>query len=179
VSQEADTIQLLRLARDGQREAFEQIVKIYEQRCFALAYRVVGEYNAALDVCQDSFIQAFRQLAKLRDMSRFSSWLMRIVINQGRSYLRQNRARKKATSQISHLALAGRESDGISWELREALDKAVRELPDNYRIVFVLFVLNGFSHSEIAEILKKPVKTVRWRLHQARKILRNKLEKHL
>lgn len=179
MSQEADTIQLLRLAMDGQRDAFEQLVKLHERKCFALAFRIVGEYNAALDVCQDSFVQAFRQLAKLKKPSRFEAWLARIVINRGRSYLRQNRARAKALADAPRIKSADKGSDGISWEVREALDEAVRELPDRYRTVFVLYTLNGFNHAQIAEILNKPVKTVRWRLHQARKLLRAKLDKHL
>jgi len=164
---------------DGQRDAFEQLIKLHERKCFALAFRIVGEYNAALDVCQDSFVQAFRQLAKLKNPSRFEAWLTKIVVNRGRSFLRQNRAQAKAMAEAPRLKSADKGDDGVSWEVREALDKAVRELPSRYRTVFVLYTLNGFSHAQIAEILNKPVKTVRWRLHRARKLLRNKLEKHL
>ena len=175
-----DTEQLLRLAIDGQREAFAQIIKLYERRCFAVAYRVTGDQDAALDICQDSFIQAFRQLARLREPSKFGAWLTRIVLNRARSYLRRQRAAQRRLSEATpRFAVAEATDPGASQELREALEEGIRNLPRRYREVLVLYAGDGCSHAQIAEGLGKPVKTIRWRLHHARNLLRKKLAQYL
>jgi len=176
---EKDTKQLLRLARDGQREAFSQLIKQYDRRCFALAYRLVGEYNAALDICQDSFVQAFRQLAKLRDPSKFEAWLTRIVLNRARTHLRQSRVRARVLRELPGVKDTKQPDHTTGADLREELGKAVEELSPRYKEVIVLYALNGYTHEKIAKILGKPLKTIRWRLHQARKLLRKKMSRFL
>ena len=175
---EGDMEQLLRLAMDGQPEAFSQILKLHERRCFALAFRITGDYNAALDICQDSFVQAFRQMAKLREPSKFGSWLTRITLNRSRTYMkRTRRISQKLAESSPRLAVKAEADPAVNWELREALDEAVRNLPQRYREVLVLYVVDGCSHAQISEIMGKPVKTIRWRLHYARNLLRKKLAK--
>jgi RNA polymerase sigma-70 factor (ECF subfamily) len=167
----------------GDKEAFGRLAQKYQDRVYNLALPIVGNAEDALDVVQDTFLQALSHLANFRRSSRFYTWLYRIAYNSAVGALRKRRK----TSSID----AATEEFGDSFEaqidapdaearrqddarlLREALEK----LPVEYRAPLVMREIDGANYEQIAEALDVPVGTVRSRLHRARAALRESLER--
>lgn len=190
-----DIVELVRRARIGEPEAFESLVRLFERKVVSVAYQFLGEMDTALEVGQESLVRAYQELPKLKNPDAFAAWLLRIVTNLSLSYLRSKRISvssplgaegegpecERALGTIA--AAAGPRQDPArvaeSSETMAALDGAIRALPEKYRAVVVLHCVEDVPHEEIARALGIPVKTVRWRLFQARQILRNRIEKYL
>jgi RNA polymerase sigma-70 factor (ECF subfamily) len=167
---------LLDACRRGDREAFEEIVRITYRPAYTLAYRLVGDRQDAEDVCQEAYLRVFRGLGTFRGDARFETWLYRIVTNAALSFLRR-RGRfgdlrsepEEAAEPSPDLPLADRTVD------RDALESALQELPVGMRAVVVLKDVYGLSHQEIAEELGASEGAVKVRLHRARKRLKDRL----
>lgn len=184
-----DDSELVLLTRQGETEAFAELVRRYQARANALAYRLLNNRDDAMEVVQDSFVKAFTKISSLQDSRRFRPWLWRIVGN-----LALNRRRSRALRKT--LSLDGR-SDGCDdapaadrpdhreptplanaagADLQEAIRQAVSELPDAQRVSLVLFSMEHMPQKEIADILQCSVEAVKWNVFAARKTLRQKLE---
>jgi RNA polymerase sigma-70 factor (ECF subfamily) len=172
-------------ARDGDLEAFSQIVREYEARVWSLALRLLKNPEDAKDAVQESFLKVFRQLGEFRGESQFTTWLYRIVVN---TCLDMARKKKREQSRcirpsqddeqfLERLPDHGPvpESVAIEREVRRTLLEAIDELPDKYRILLILHVQQGLTYQETAEILGLPVRTVGTRIHRAKERLRRKL----
>lgn len=167
----------------GDKEAFGRLALKYQERVYNLALPIVGNAEDAMDVVQESFLQALAHLASFRRSSRFYTWLYRIAYNCAVGALRK---RKKTTSVDAVVEEFGdpfeadveppdaeaRRNDDVRL-LRAALAK----LPEEYRAPLVLREIDGANYEQIAEILNVPVGTVRSRLHRARAALRESLER--
>jgi RNA polymerase sigma-70 factor (ECF subfamily) len=167
---------LLDACRRGDREAFEEIVRITYRPVYTLAYRLVGDRQDAEDVCQEAYLRVFRALGTFRGDARFETWLYRIVTNAALSFLRRKgrfgdlRSEPVEPAEPSlDLPLADRTVD------RDALESALQELPVGMRAVVVLKDVYGLSHQEIAEELGASEGAVKVRLHRARKRLKDRL----
>jgi RNA polymerase sigma-70 factor (ECF subfamily) len=167
---------LLDACRRGDREAFEEIVRITYRPVYTLAYRLVGDRQDAEDVCQEAYLRVFRGLGAFRGDARFETWLYRIVTNAALSFLRRKgrfgdlRSEPVEVAEPSpDLPLADRTVD------RDALESALQELPIGMRAVVVLKDVYGLSHQEIADELGASVGAVKVRLHRARKRLKDRL----
>lgn len=186
---------VVRRAREGDRTAFAALVREYTPRVVNLAQQLVGNRELAGEVAQEAMVKAWSHLPQLKTDNAFYPWLARIVVNQVRNTFR-SRGRRPATAtdidadfslDESGMQVTGRVNDEVesplksaqARELKEALDRALASLPTNYRTALVMFTQEGMPHSEIAAILGIPEETVRWRVHQARKMLREKLKSHL
>ena len=176
-----DQILVVRAAA-GSREAFDEIVRRYRRRVYSLVRALTGGDNEAEDLVQDVFVRAFRAIASFRGDSAFSSWLYRIAINVVHTHLDKRRARAAAMT-ISVFA-RGRSmedvaaSDDLEKDVvrRQAIDRALAELPEDLRVLVVLRDVQGLKYDEIAKIVKMPRGTVESRLFRARQRLRPALE---
>ena len=160
----------------GQRQAFNALVWRWQGRLYRFALRYSGDAEDARDLCQQSFIRAYRQLHRLRDPERFSTWLYQIAANLCRDHLRQRVQHVsldayEETSDRPHPALS-QAADMDKVELRDLLNRALQTLPEEQRVVVVLKEYEGLKFREIAEVLDAPVNTVKSRLYYGLKALR-------
>ena len=151
----------------GDTEAFNLLVRQWEKPIYNFIVRMIGDRDEAMDLCQDSFMKAYRELGGLKDRDRFSAWLYRIAHNTCFSKLRKD---------------VGKTFVGIEPEIRAirtpietqlAVEKALRHLPEDQREVVVLKVFHSLKFEEIAAIQGAPVSTVKSRLYMGFEKLRS------
>lgn len=185
---------LVRRAREGDSEAFAELVKLYQRRTVSVAYRLLGNIEDASDVSQEAFIRAYRHLGQLEDPARFGGWLLRVVSNLALNYRRGRKGRAAAsldesladseTARIPGATLRTTEASDrapgpAADELQTAISQAMERLPDKQRIALVLFSVEGMPQKEVAEILQCSVELVKWNVFQARMKLKEMLKEHL
>lgn len=165
----------------GDEEAFRRLVERHEDTVFALIMRQVGERGAAEDICQDTFVRAYRSIGKFKFKSQFSTWLVRIAINQTSSYFtsrryKESRRTDRLIRETHDMPGEQQQSGQEGTELVERLRAALATLGPKFREVIVLCGLEGKSYEEAAAVLDIPTGTVRSRLNKARLLLKEALE---
>jgi RNA polymerase sigma-70 factor, ECF subfamily len=151
----------------GDSEAFNLLVRQWEKPIYNFILRMIGDRDEAMDLCQDVFMKAYRELATLKDLERFSAWLYRIAHNTCYSRLRKD---------IGKIFVPfDPDSRGASTPIEErlAVEKALLQLPDDQREVVVLKVYQDLKFEEIAAIQDAPVSTVKSRLYMGFEKLRS------
>lgn len=184
-----DTLEnrLAQLARSGDRSAFGQLVDLYKDKIFHLAYRMTGSRQEAEDIVQETFMRVYANLDKYDSRWKFSTWIFRIGNNLCIDRLRKRRptwsldAENPDADGVDGYAMlptndASPEDRMVLSEMQKNIRDAIAQLPDKYRSVVVLRYLQDLSLNEIADILELPVSTVKTRLHRGRESLRRKLE---
>lgn len=170
-------------AQQGDLAAFNQLVMAYQGTAYNVAYRVIGDGEAAADACQDAFLKAYKAIHQYRGGS-FKSWLMRIVTNTCYDQIRYKRRRPADSLEnmtenpnLESLKLTNGgerlEERVLRGELNKLLQRGIGDLPEDQRLVLVLSDVQGFSYQEIAEIIEQPLGTVKSRLSRARGRLRD------
>jgi len=184
LTSEADPVErdLLRKAAGGNLFAFDEIVRRYQKRVYAVALRIVRRHDVADDVAQDTFLRAWRALASF-DLGRpFGPWICRIAANLAVNHVRSPRAREEGLPEghDEQAAPSGDALEGVlDAEAQRVLDRALLALPAEQRAVFVLRVNEELSYKEIAESLELSIGTVMSRLSRAREKLREALLPYL
>jgi len=178
---------LVEQARAGSREAFGELVVLYQRHIYGYVLRIVGDAEAARDVAQEVALRAYTSIANLRDARKFRSWLFTIAVNVSRNWLKRHRRAPLPLVNPSFGAPAyERElpdpnpSASPSYaiekeELRAAVTAAVQALPLKYREALVLRSQHGLKVDEVADILHITVAAADSRLRRARAMLREKL----
>ncbi|HEX6091231.1 MAG TPA: sigma-70 family RNA polymerase sigma factor [Gemmatimonadales bacterium] len=169
--------ELVRRVRQGDTEAFGELVRRYERRAFAVAYRLTRQRQDAEDLVQDAFIAALDKLDGFDAERSFGPWFFRILVNRGTSLFRARKVR--VTEEIPEtIGDTAASPDRLAEEAEtgERVRAAISELSERQRLVVQLYELDGFSTSEVADMLEIAEPTVRWTLHAARKRLRAELE---
>ncbi|MCP4645180.1 MAG: sigma-70 family RNA polymerase sigma factor [bacterium] len=175
--------------RKGDSSAFDELVRRHKDRLYNVVYRFLGNREDALDVCQEAFVRAYRSIDGFKGNAKVYTWLYSIAANLARNRLRDGgrKGRNRGTSlEVLQETAPGvlRESEGRTpspraeaegSELQELLQQCLEELPDHYRMAFVLRTFEDLSYEEVAEIVGCPVGTVKSRLNQARRMLRDRL----
>jgi RNA polymerase sigma-70 factor, ECF subfamily len=168
----------------GDTESFNELILRWERPIFALAYRTIGREEDARDVCQETFLRAFRALPGFRGQAKFSSWLYRIALNLCRDWAR--RERRTPTVQapedmdLMELAAAKEPSESIETlvarkDLTRIVERAMARLPEEQRTAIVLKEYHGLTFQEIADLVGCPLSTVKTRLYQGLTVLRREL----
>jgi len=174
--------ELVDRAVKGDRGAFRELFERYRQRAYRVAYRFLGNHSDALDVVQEAFIKAYRALGGFERRAKFRTWLMRIVTNTSLDRRRSRSSRSAATLSDEIIESTSEESqphrrretplEQMEYsELREALNRALEQVSEAHRTVFVLHTEEGLTYREIAEVLDISEGTVMSRLYHARKNL--------
>ena len=170
----------------GDADSFNELILRWERPIYALAYRTIGREEDARDVCQETFLRAFRALPGFRGQAKFSSWLYRIALNLCRDWIRRERrapiAQPPEDVDVMELAAASEPSESIEdlvarKDLSRAVERAMALLPDEQRTAIVLKEYHGLTFQEIAELLGCPLSTVKTRLYQGLTVLRRELAK--
>jgi len=175
---------LLRLALAGDGGCFGELVTRWERRIYGFIFRYVGDREEARDLTQETFAKAYKNLGRLSDPRKFSSWLYKIALNECRMRFRRRRwdtvplpdsveaALEKADQPTPEQALASKERVQL---LRQTLMK----LPEEQKTVILMKEYQGLKFREIAEVLDLPLSTVKSRMYLGLKTLRRLMEKKL
>jgi len=179
---------LVQLARQGDRSAFEGLVRRYSDRAFRVAFRVMRDASQAEDVTQEAFIKAYKGLSRFESRSSFYTWLYRIVVNLA---LDRRRSEQRApsvewddrvVSEVEPRALrvdnSNPEQSSQRVQVRRIVTSGIQQLPDGQREVLLLREVDGLSYEEIARNMGISKGTVMSRLHYARKKMVAFLETH-
>jgi RNA polymerase sigma-70 factor, ECF subfamily len=151
----------------GDTDAFNLLVRQWERPIYNFIVRMIGDREEAMDLCQDAFMKAYRELDTLKDRDRFSSWLYRIAHNACFSKLRKDHG--KTFVELEPETRASK----MAIESRLAVEKALQQLPEDQREVVVLKVFQSLKFEEIAAIQDAPVSTVKSRLYMGFEKLRS------
>ena len=182
---EIDDATLVERSRNGDLEAFNQIVRRYQLRVYNLAARILGDRTAAEDVAQDTFVSAYKALARFRGGS-LRAWLLRIASNQCYDRLRSAKRRPEQSldeameSPGFHVPSRdpSPEQQAISRELHDHVQRAILGLPFDQRNTIMLVDVQGLSYQEAAEAMDVSMGTVKSRLSRARAAVRDALMAH-
>ncbi len=178
---------LIHQAQQGGLDAFNQLVLHYQDQVYNLAWRILGDPDAAADVTQDTFIAAFRKIGGFRGGS-FCAWLLRIATNRCYDELRRQKRRpvrpletedddeKDAPRRWLADSAPSVEAQVASRQLDAAIQRCLDALPEHFRLAAVLIDIEGLSYQQAARLLKKPLGTIRSRLARARARLRDCLQ---
>src|SRR5262245_25670651 len=167
----------------GDSDSFNELVLRWERPIYSLAYRTIGREEDARDVCQETFLRAFRALPAFRGQAKFSSWLYRIALNLCRDWMRRQRRTPTvpAPSDVDLMELAGPAKSAsieevvVRNDLARAVERAMASLPDEQRTAIVLKEYHGLTFQEIADLVGCPLSTVKTRLYQGLTVLRREL----
>lgn len=173
----------------GSNEAFRGLIEKYQDRVFNLLVRILRNPETARDLAQETFLKAFLSLEQYREEFKFSNWLLKIAQNIAFSHLRHVGVERE------RLTLDGEDGPGAELipdsapladpaalvEEREVgglVSRAIETMAEKYRLVLTLRHTEGMAYQDIAEVLAIPLGTVKFRLHQAYKLLNEKLQRH-
>jgi RNA polymerase sigma-70 factor (ECF subfamily) len=170
---------LVERVRAGDSSAFDSLVRTYMRHAFQMAYRVVGHREDAEDLVQESFLAAYQYLDSFDIARPFGPWLIRIVMNRGAN-LRRARARRQMEPETDAVSTAPSAlEESTRTEMREVLTQAMATLSERQRLIVTLFDVDGLTSTEIGERLELAPGTVRWHLHEARRVLRGALSRFI
>lgn len=181
--------QVLRAVQAGESDAFDRFVRRFGNRIYGFGMRVCNQAQDAEDVYQETLVAAYRTLADLREPKALMTWLYRVVANACRTQRRKGGFATNREIPLDELLPHGEPVDGgpvlpegrgpvadvYRRELSEALENAVRDLPQDYRVIWMMRDVEGLSTQETAEALEISIPNVKMRLHRARLQLRQRL----
>ena len=162
----------------GETALFEVLMRKYNERLYRISLSIVNDGDAAEDIMQTAYINAYRQLRNFEGRSSFGTWLTRILINESLLY----KKREQRTQQLVMETTFTDEHDEtplsglLNKELKDILEKAVARLPEKYRVVFVMREVQGMSTDETMEALDLGESNVKMRLIRAKEMLRESLQ---
>jgi RNA polymerase sigma-70 factor (ECF subfamily) len=171
----------------GDVPLFEILMRRYNQRLYRILRAIVRDDSQAEELLQESYVRAFQHLGQFEGRSTFAGWLIRIAVNEGLAYLRDQKryaepeggANEGDRMDVLESSSPNPEQQAGSSEIRRLLELSIEELPQSYRTVFLLRDVEEMSTFETAEALEITEENVKIRLHRARSILRSKLLSHV
>jgi len=166
---------LLEECKKGNRRAQYKLYKQYSKAMYNLAYRITNSREDAEDILQETFIECFRNLASFRFESTFGSWLKTILINKSINFMRKKKLTLVFSENLPDVEDENTDDDKIDYEIT-SVHKCIEMLPDGYRVVLALYLLEGYDHSEIARILGITESTSKSQYSRAKSKLRNLLK---
>lgn len=175
---------LIHRAKRGDISAFEDLISGYEKKVYNTAYRFFNNAEDAMDVSQEIFIKVFTSLRRFREDSSFSTWLYRIAVNTCIDFLRKKR--EDVLPIKEEIVMDDKTKLGFQTELpeefvekqevKQAIMKAISTLPEEQRICIILRDVQGFSYTEISDVLSCSLGTVKSRLFRGRRALKENLK---
>ncbi len=179
-------LDLIEEFRKGEQGGFEELLSRYSSKVFSLASRLTRNTEDAEEVLQDVFVTVHRKIAGFEGKSSFSSWLYRVTVNAAFMKLRKRKQdlsvsledivqQSQTVAALKSPESAFVDSQSIRNQMLEALEVAIRKLPDDYRPVFILRDVDGLTSREVSKILDLTVPAVKSRLHRSRLMLRRRL----
>lgn len=179
--------ELIQKSRQGDMDAFEQLILRYEKRIYAIAYKYMGNHEDAGDMAQDALLKAYQSIGSFRGDAAFGTWLGKITANRCLDELRKRKhlqitslddtleleegsVQKEIESQV-----ATPEEHAIEQETAAYMQQLIHELKEEYRVVIILRELEGHSYEAIAEMLSCSLGTVKSRISRGRQYLKDRI----
>jgi len=158
--------------KSGENRAQYELYKLYSKAMFNVCMRITNDYAEAEDVLQEAFISAFKNLHTYKAEASFGSWLKKIVVNAAINAIRKRRAELVPIDErvADEIADEQGNEDDTEWQA-DKVRRAIQKLPDGYRVVLSLYLLEGYDHAEISEILAITASTSKSQYSRARKKL--------
>ena len=175
-----DEQELIRRVQNRDEWAFAQIVHIYKDKIVNFLWQLTGNYQKAAELAQETFLRVYFKADKYRPIAPLSSWIYTIASNLAKTDMKkERRLRTVAFDDLKNVISDDKNTSDsqANSELRKNLRSALDNLHPRYRIPVILKDIEGFSQEEIAEILKKPVGTIKARISRGRSHLKKELEK--
>jgi RNA polymerase sigma-70 factor (ECF subfamily) len=180
----SDEPTLLERSKAGDREAFEELARRYADRLYAVVLRFVADGDEAEEVTQEAFLRAWRSISRFEGRAQFFTWLYRIGINEAK----RRAERRPAAGRVSSIEDEPIE-EAPDWseapefrveqhDLREALERAIRALPIDYRAPLILRDVEGLSTAEAAAVMELGEAAFKSRLHRARLAVRRAIDEY-
>ena len=167
--------ELVKQCAKNDRKAQEEIYQLFSGKLFSICLKYSKNKQEAQDNFQDGFITIFNKIGQFKFKGSFEGWLKRVMVNTILLKYRQKNVLNLITEEIPDEVIVDIDDDEVSLDF---LLNLIQELPDRYRMVFNLYVLDGFSHKEISKMLQIAEGTSKSNLARARAILKVKIEKH-
>ncbi|MCK5806745.1 MAG: sigma-70 family RNA polymerase sigma factor [Lentisphaeria bacterium] len=173
-------IATIHACRQGDPDAARRIHSALQSRVYALAYRYTNDADQALDLSQEVLLRVFSRIGTFRAESSLETWVYRIAVNTILGKLRYERWCEKLPEDLAESRTSARPERRLAnEELGETIARAVSELPDSLRIVFVLVAIEHLPYPEVAQLLSLSVEAVRMRMSRARAQLRDRLRPYI
>lgn len=177
---------IVREVKRGNQEAFAELVDLYKDKVYHIAYRMLGNAHEAQDVAQEAFLRAYTNIQSYDENRKFSTWIFRIATNLAIDRLRKKKPdfhledKVGGTENLDYYSQfaseeALPEEQVVKLEMQEWIQREIMQLPPKYRSAVILKYLEDLSLKEISEILNLPVPTVKTRIHRGREALRKRL----
>ena len=167
--------ELVKQCAKNDRKAQEEIYQLFSGKLFSICLKYSKNKQEAQDNFQDGFITIFNKIGQFKFKGSFEGWLKRVMVNTILLKYRQKNVLNLVTEEIPDEVIVDIDDDEVSLDF---LLNLIQELPDRYRMVFNLYVLDGFSHKEISKMLQIAEGTSKSNLARARGILKQKIELH-
>ncbi len=163
--------------KQGNRQAQFELYKLYSKAMYNVCLRMVRNELDAEDILQNSFVDIFTKLDTFQYQSSIGAWIKRVVLNNCINFLKRNRVHfEELDERFANMEEEERSNDEEAGLTVERINRALFELPDGYRVVFSLYMLEGYDHKEIAEILNITEATSKSQYSRAKSKLRDILE---
>jgi RNA polymerase sigma factor (sigma-70 family) len=159
----------------GDQEAHYKLYKLYSRAMYNVGYRITGNEEDAEDVLQESFVSAFRNLSSYRADASFGSWIKRIVVNKAINVLKKRKFEMMPEDREIDFAEESDPEEYLPMLSVERVKQAIEQLPDGYRSVLSLYLLEGYDHQEISEIMGISESTSKSQLNRAKNKLKELL----
>ncbi len=171
--------ELVRRLKQGDEMAFAEIVRRYKDKMVNFLWQLTGDYQKAVELSQETFMRVYFKAHRYKPIAPFSSWIYAIASNLARTELKKMRKVQTLPLDViqNRIAEPGSYNSEAESDVAKAIGKALNSLPPRYRIPVVLKDLEGFSQEEIAQMLKKPLGTIKARISRGRGYLKKELEK--
>lgn len=164
---------------NGDQKAYSEIYKLYSKAMYNICFRITGNQEAAEDVLQEAFVNAFQSIKSFQAKSSFGAWLKKIVVNKAISHLRKQQLQTIEIDDRIDVKMEDGEDD-VDLVLKvESIRNAIQKLPNGFRLVFSLYLLEGYDHKEISEILEISESTSKSQYNRAKKKLRKLLKEEV
>jgi len=169
---------LIDRCRTGDNRAQYELYSLYAKAMYNVCIRIVNHTSEAEDILQDSFLEAFTRIGEFRSESSFGAWLKTIVVNRSINYLKKKKLLlfDNITDEKDTRHEEYSDYEDTEWEVQRVY-KAMHNLPDGYRIVLSLYLLEGYDHAEIAQILGITESTSKSQYSRAKECIRTLLKK--
>ncbi|MCH8289909.1 bifunctional nuclease family protein [Candidatus Poribacteria bacterium] len=175
--------ELVRQCKDGDRDAFNALIRRYQHAVYGLCYHFVGDFADAQDLTQETFVRVYLDLHQIQHVSKFSAWLRQVATRVCQMWLRRKRPQTQATidetaeSDLVDQQTLSPAEEAVTNEMRGFVAQAISHLSEAHRLAVTMYYIDGLSYREIGEFLDVPQTTIKNRLHRARKQLKKELLK--
>jgi RNA polymerase sigma-70 factor (ECF subfamily) len=166
---------LIEDCRKGNRKAQFRLYEQYSKAMYNLAYRILNNREDAEDILQEAFVECFRNLDSFRFESTFGAWLKKIIVNKCLNHIKKKKIDLTLCETLPTTIYE--EEEEVIYETRKIF-KSIELLPDGYRIILTLYLLEGYDHSEISQILGISESTSKSQYSRAKEKLKNILSKN-